>query len=59
MLLNSILLVIILLQGYSIYSLRTEKQESKEIRQTSISPTVTYTEEGGSGGGSKGEDRGV
>ncbi len=58
MLLNSILFVIILLQGYSIYNLRSERQDTKEIRQTSISPTVTYMEEGDDGG-PKGENRGV
>ncbi len=49
MLLNSILLVIILLQGYSIYNLRAERHDAKEIRQTSDSPTTVRTDSGPKG----------
>ncbi len=60
MLVNSLLLLIILLQGYTIYNLRSSSKDAKEIRQTTISPPVVHSESGSGGnGGGKGDERGV
>ncbi len=57
MFLNSVLLLIILLQGYTIYQLRSSSTDSRDIVPTVIEEPADVTTEGGNG--AKGEDRGV
>ncbi len=56
MFLNSILLLIILMQGYTIYQIRSTHSDKSEIKQTAIKPPVVQAE---GDNGSKGENRGV